>query len=321
LRSGRTRQHSICIQTEPTQVHIEVQTDPPSPASPSSGSSGPYHSAVSSQSTQTTMSNSPPRDKSKLRRFNGTDLLPTASTWIALFEIVSPNCTPDYDKIIMMMDYLDGEALEWYGTDIAPRLSTVTWNECRQQLIDRFTSTAIQPNIAAQYRKLKRDETVIQYYNSKMALLRKTGLNDTAMAAELTEGLPMHMKTMLIGAQVKTPKDWLAVAAQFEAALVHHPQPQHLAKPRYTSTNHPQGRRQLRTTNIKQHTAGKTKPPHPCRYCKDHGQTEWHWHNECPRRKQSFTSINTFDAKPQVTQVLSDASNIQSIATPIVSLN
>jgi hypothetical protein len=72
----------------------------------------------------------------------------------------------------------------------------------------RFETSLISPNIAAQNRKLNKSETIKQYFDDKMSLLRRTGPSEKLMAHELTFGLPFHYETT---------QQWLSVAIQIEA--------------------------------------------------------------------------------------------------------
>jgi hypothetical protein len=71
----------------------------------------------------------------------------------------------------------------------------------------RFETSLISPNIAAQNRKLNKSETIKQYFDDKMSLLRRTGPSEKLMAYELTSGLPFHYETT---------QQWLLVAIQIE---------------------------------------------------------------------------------------------------------
>lgn len=46
--------------------------------------------------------------------------------WLNLFEVVVDSMTNDKDKIVKLMSYLDEEALEFYATKIATKISTLT---------------------------------------------------------------------------------------------------------------------------------------------------------------------------------------------------
>jgi hypothetical protein len=84
-------------------------------------------------------------------------------------------------------------------------------------MITRFTTFTVRPLIAAQNRRLQRNETVQDYYKDKVRLLRKVGLSDIDIASQLTQGMPEHYQSILIGSRVKNPNEWLEIATTLEA--------------------------------------------------------------------------------------------------------
>ncbi|CAK9250143.1 unnamed protein product, partial [Sphagnum jensenii] len=73
------------------------------------------------------------------------------------------------------------------------------------------------PLIDAQQRYLKRDETVEDYFQDKMRLLRQTKLSDEEMVQQLTHGTPISWRMSLAAARPADPHAWIEVAQQIEA--------------------------------------------------------------------------------------------------------
>ena len=235
-----------------------------------------------------------PVSKSKLSRFTGTDKLPTVQSWTILFEIATKNITTDEDRLTELMSYLDSEGLEWFATEVAPSITTMTWNQCKALMTNRFSNSLISPNIAAQNRKLTRNDTVKSYYDEKIALLRQTGLNEKDMSAELTNGMPLQYKTVLLGALIKNTSEWLTIATQLEAnfqQLVRRPEVRRQpGTHNYNMETQPSTSSQHQNRNKepfrKSYAEKPNKPPFPCRFCKEQNKIEFHWHRDCPLRNK-----------------------------------
>jgi hypothetical protein len=197
------------------------------------------------------------------------------------------------------MKFLSEEALTWYATDIAPAISTISWAACREQIIARFGPATIHPLIEAQKRYLKREENVKTYFDDKTRLMRQASLDDPAMTAMLTDGMPMAYRTGLISSQPKSPVNWLNIALQLENSYTRQQVPK---KP--VMVNSVQDGRKFGA----QHAKNK-QPSTPCRYCLEKGKNELHWHSQCPlrlrRRNDELRSLS--DLKQPSSQPVEEA--------------
>jgi hypothetical protein len=163
-------------------------------------------------------------------------------------------------------------------------------------MITRFTTFTVRPLIAAQNRRLQRNETVQDYYKDKVRLLRKVGLSDIDIASQLTQGMPEHYQNILIGSRVNNPNEWLEIATTLEANR-NRPAPD-----RTQVTNYSKGRNE----DNKEHKDNKfskntsKKPWKPCKFCEPFGEKLYHWHSECPRRTQSDSKRDVEPKPPEV---------------------
>ena len=115
-----------------------------------------------------------------------------------------------------------------------------------------------------------------------------------AMCAALTEGLPLSYKSHFYGRRFQETLEWLRLAFDIEADVNSNTfRPQNNRKPNTGRTlaatkadngsdnafyhSRPSNRSQQQQTR---------KPPYKCRYCERLGRTEFHWHNECPNKRQ-----------------------------------
>lgn len=229
-----------------------------------------------------------------LERYQGASSTIRVDRWLNLFEVVALQEPNDKAKLTLLMLYLSGEALDWYATDICPDITTLTWASVKERMTERFGTPVIHPLIEAQHRHLKGNEDVQTYYNEKVRLLRQAEIRDDAAVAQLTQGMPLTYRPALTSARLRTPQEWLAMAKQLEPILRVSTTPRR--GPRFAidngasvmqnqcaavNANSPPS-----TSGTVHHNRGRppTRPPAPCRFCKQDGQLLWHWHSECPRR-------------------------------------
>jgi hypothetical protein len=223
-----------------------------------------------------------------LAKFSGHKTVIRADLWCNLFEVVTREQT-DVDRIFNLMGYLIDDALNWFAADIAPNMATSTWPQVRAALIARFGPAVTNPLVEAQRRSLKSSETVETYYEDKIRLLRQANLTEDNIVAQLSEGMPFSYRGFLLCAKPTTSVMWLTVALQLEATLKRQPQEQQrhkfwrqnqektMATALVTDTT-PQNKQRMRSR-------GKDRPSSACRYCLEAGQTVFHWHRECQRRR------------------------------------
>ena len=107
-----------------------------------------------------------------LDKYNGHQNVVRAENWVALFECATYNVVDEKSKIYQLMRHLSEDALNWFATDIAPKITHITWSETKSQFLARFGQPIVHPLVEAQKRILTRADTVQGYYNDKMRLIR-----------------------------------------------------------------------------------------------------------------------------------------------------
>ena len=200
------------------------------------------------------------------------------NAWINLFELVNVDQPNDAAKVRMLMRYVEGEALTWFGDEIAPQAATISWDDVRRRMIARFGQITVRPLLAAHKRVLKSEENVQKYYEEKMDLIRQTTMTVEDTVASLTEGMPYQYHNHLIASGAVSPSEWLSKALQLESSIGKKRAPfRPIPEAATASTNRkPPGKDQKKGT-----TAFQTKPRVPCRFCKAQGRELYHWHSDC----------------------------------------
>lgn len=227
----------------------------------------------------------------RLDKFSGNAADIRIQTWIKLYE-QHINTRDDEDLIKGLMYYLKEKALEWYGDEIIGSGIDV-WTEVKALLINRFGCETDAPLIVAQRISLRRDETVEEYYQRKVRLLRQTSLSTTEILQQLTEGLPFSWKLTMTSARPLNTNEWVKIALQTEAHFK--------ANERRKLTF--QKKKPVKTlvaapphNNSRRPSHADRKPP-VCRYCERLGKTEYHWHRECPNRPSTSQPHHTYAAE------------------------
>lgn len=160
-------------------------------------------------------------EKTLFPRFEGDSSKVKIESWLAMFELVHDNLTTDKDKVKKMVSYLKDGAMDWFSETIMPRYAanTINFDAIKTEMATRFNRDLVEPIIQVQNRKLKKDETVNEYFNDKLQILRRTGLKETGQIAMLTDGMPQHFRTPLISARPKDTNSWLSIALDLETSF------------------------------------------------------------------------------------------------------
>ena len=229
----------------------------------------------------------------KLELFTGQNTI-EAKHWLNLFEVVCAqlNLVDSKDKVTKLMSYLKDDALAFFAQKIAPDISTITWADTRRLIEKRFGTPDVSSIVSAKDRRLRRSETIKEYFDSKMKLLDKTSITEEEKCDLLTDGTPEAYQTHLIPVITTATEDWLQKALRIEISVNRRHSQHRDSHFRPQSPNKPHNTYQL-ASNIStdgqltprdpRHTQSKPAPD-PCRYCLQQGREEYHWHNQCPLR-------------------------------------
>lgn len=217
----------------------------------------------------------------KLDKYDGVCKDIRVQTWLRLFEVHTSE-ENDTARIKSLMYNLKGIALEWYGDEIAANTSIKQWSTVKDKMTKRFGLETSTPLIDAQRRKLKRDETVEDYFREKMRLLRQTKLKDEDIVLQLTEGLPFSWKLSMTSARPSDTHTWFELAQQIET---HFKQQDRFNKDRNRTQRNTRTLHANNNNSNANYNRNRSQPPRtPCRICQRLNRTEYHWHRECPNK-------------------------------------
>ena len=232
--------------------------------------------------------------QTKFDKYDGLSKDIRIQTWLTLFEVHTQDAN-DTDRTRALLYNLKGPALEWYGDEIASSVVPLTWLQVRERMIRRFGIGTATPLIDAQRRRLRRDETVEQYFRDKMRLLRQTNISEREICHQLTEGLPFQWRLSLTAARITDSNAWVEVAQQVEThfASLARSQLRPNSTPQYQrpTGNNFRPRDNQRPNPRALAAAPNGRPPNqppPCRMCQRRGRTEHHWHRDCPHRDPNW---------------------------------
>ena len=107
----------------------------------------------------------------KMAKFNGNDDDIKIEAFLNIFELLY-NRLSDEQKVVKVIAFLEGDAASYFGSDIAVQ-TPISWGVVKQMLTDRYAHSDISPMIAAPRRRLQRNETIKQYFDEKLRILRR----------------------------------------------------------------------------------------------------------------------------------------------------
>ena len=219
---------------------------------------------------------------SKITKFTGFQDTLKVEPFLNIFDRYF-NHISDELKVLKLGEYLTGDALNFFGTDIISDPS-ISWLETKLRLVRRYGHSDIPPMLSAIRRPFQKNESIKSYFDDKCRYLRQEkGLLEATQTQLLTDGLPDTYRQYFYGKRFESTTEWLQTAQDIEADLSR-------AKHFYhsQSTAHFNRSDQLTKTQkpfVKNNGKAKDKkPPYPCKICREQGITSFHWHSECPNK-------------------------------------
>ncbi|UYV68421.1 hypothetical protein LAZ67_5004283, partial [Cordylochernes scorpioides] len=172
-------------------------------------------------------------------------------------------------------------ALEWYADEIISNPAIKRWEVVKEKLIQRFGSYNANPIVSASHRRLKREESIENYFLDKIRLLNQTHLTKEEKNNLLTDGLPNDWKDLIVAAQPTDTTKWFHIAASIE---------QNRASIQFK----PKNKIHLATKN---NDSRKNVCPFWCPICSKKGIKIKHWVTDCedydPNYKKDRPNQNT----------------------------
>ncbi|UYV65689.1 hypothetical protein LAZ67_3005152 [Cordylochernes scorpioides] len=103
----------------------------------------------------------------KLEKFSGDKGSIRPESWLKLYELETSKLD-EVDRINNLIYYLSKDALEWLADEILSNASIKKWDTVKLKLIQRFGYKVESPIVAASKRRLKKEETVEDYFRDKI---------------------------------------------------------------------------------------------------------------------------------------------------------
>ncbi|UYV74836.1 K02A2.6-like [Cordylochernes scorpioides] len=151
----------------------------------------------------------------RLQKFNGSKSAIRPESWIKLYDFENNSLKED-EKIKNLMYYLTDSALEWYADEIISNPAIKRWEVVKEKLIQRFGSYNANPIVSASHRRLKREESIENYFQDKIRLLNQTHLTKEEKIHLLADGLPNDWKDLIVAARPTDATKWFHIAASIE---------------------------------------------------------------------------------------------------------
>ena len=163
---------------------------------------------------------SPPRLSSEMSHRHRTFALfcDTVDEWLNVLTAVTTGLR-DNERLEVLPRQLSSDTLSWFAVDIAPRIETLTWTECRNAIIARFGQIVTDRMVEAADRRLKGKEGVLSYYNDMRLLMNQAGATTDIQVVYLTRGMPREYRVQLAVLSPKTPKEWVRQASALEKPI------------------------------------------------------------------------------------------------------
>ena len=223
--------------------------------------------------------------KPKLQPFKGENDKITIENFLRLFVNIALyyNWT-DAIKVLMLGNYLQDEALNWYAEQ-----SNFDWPTLQEDLIQRFGHPTTDPLI--QLSRLKYDSKLGMkgYFEEKRRLGTLAKLNENQVISLMIEGLPANLRLHFITIKPQNYAEFYRTAKLAEEALLE----------QKVSKNYDFKRFENRKA-----------PPNPCKICENLGYGKrFHWMNEC--KNQSNKPIP--NRKPNAVNVVEDSNEESEI--------
>ena len=260
--------------------------------------------------------------------FTGSDPLVKVDDWLGLFDIVTTGYT-DAEKFITLCRHVTADAMTWAVREIGPIRDTLTWDDIKKRMQQRFGRATHNHLMEAFDRDLKPNETIESYFNEKRRLMDLAGQDDANQVALLTRGLTNPaMRKQIAGQMPKTPGVWLKIALAIEGANSNHLN--QLKGRRNDSHSHHNETADNR--DDKRNNSGFrnkkfdkpfqkldfSKPPTtPCPHCQARGPLGLHWKRDCPFLKGTTSSNQASESGTQPNSTTSAPSHATHTADPL----
>ena len=131
---------------------------------------------------------------------------------------------------------------------------------------------------------MRRNESVKQYFNDMMRLFTLARTPDEKQKISfLNGGVPHFYQSVLIASRPKTTDDWIDVALDVEKSNAMRDRRQPATSSTFNSATYTNSKQEGSKQNYENNSKPTPTAKRQCPRCRDHGFTEYHAWQQCPR--------------------------------------
>lgn len=216
--------------------------------------------------------------------------------WFKRFELIAKlQKWNDSEKIIMLGNFLEDDALNWY----LENCDTENWFELKANLEARFSLGTIDP--MTDFVNLKYDFKLglKDYFEKKRRLGVLAKLKESQIVPIMIQGLHAKFKSHFLAVQPQNYIEFYRIAKAIE---------DNLNENFRVDKNKNNSKNKLNDKKLNDNKSLKKKPPSACRICEKLGfKGRFHWANECKNKyKKVDSNQNTNIKQVNVTEKSDD---------------
>ena len=241
--------------------------------------------------------------KPKIQVFKGFNDKISIENWLKRFEMIAKHLKwSDNDKLVLLGNYLEDDALNWYIEN-----SCDNYSQVKDRLINRFGVETADPIVEFVTIRYDIKLGIKDYFERKRRFGNLAKLTVEQMIPLMINNLHPRMIESFIAVKPKTLTQFYNIAQSAETNLK-----------RFTNRPVPMSDKQ-KQFNSSQTKPAKRKPPNPCRICENIGyKNRYHWSNDCRNRGKPNISQNVSQTKAiNSLQVNADVSSEENDITNI----
>ena len=227
--------------------------------------------------------------KPKIQVYRGLNDKISVENWIKRFEMIAQfNRWSDKTKIVMLGNYLEDDAMNWY---IENCLESDDYVNIKAKIQSRFGLETVEPIIEFVNVKYDVKTGVKAFFETKRRFGIAAKLTEKQMIPLMIQSLHPKMIESFIAVKPKSFAEFYSIAMTAESSFK-----------RFINRN--TDSQSIRPKpKLDQGDKPKRKPPSPCRICENLGhKNRYHWANECrnrgkPPQPQTYArTTNTINA-------------------------
>lgn len=206
--------------------------------------------------------------------------------WFKRFELIAKlKQWNDNEKIIMLGNFLEDDALNWY----LENCETENWFDLKSNLIARFSLGTVDPMTDFVNFKYDFKLGMKHYFERKRQLGVLAKLSESQIVPIMVQGLHPKFKSHFIAVQPKTYIEFYRIAKAIE---------DNLNESFKVDKNKNNYKSNVNDKKLNDHKIIKKKPPSACRICERLGfNNRFHWASDCKNKNKKVDSNQNTNTK------------------------